>query len=59
MTWRGPDAEVAFKQRVRMDPFGAVEAAFDTGGAAAGAWTVEARVGDSRIDTRRFELVSP
>ena len=59
VTWRGPDAEVAFKQRVRMDPFGGVEAAFDTGGAAAGAWTVEARVGDSRIDTRRFELVSP
>jgi tetratricopeptide (TPR) repeat protein len=57
--WHGPDGGIAHSQQVRMDPFGGIEAEFDTDGAALGAWSVEARLGDSQIDERDFELVAP
>jgi uncharacterized protein YfaS (alpha-2-macroglobulin family) len=57
--WRGPDGGIAHTQQVRMNPFGGIEAEFDTDGAALGAWRVEARLGDSQIDERGFELVAP
>jgi predicted Zn-dependent protease len=59
LRWLDPAGDVAHQQEVRMDPFGSVEAEFDTGGAALGTWTVEARLGDSRIDEQRFEVVAP
>lgn len=57
--WRDPSGDVAHSQQVRMDPFGGIEAEFDTRGAALGVWSFEARLGDSRIDQRVFEVVAP
>ena len=52
--WRDPEGEVAHHETVRMDPFGGIEADFDTGGATLGSWTVEVRLGG--FTDRRAQL---
>lgn len=56
--WRDPKGEVAREEVLALGTFRHVSSHLDTGGLEPGHWTVEVDVGDSRVDTRDFQLAA-
>ncbi|MFQ5698861.1 MAG: M48 family metalloprotease [Myxococcota bacterium] len=57
--WRSPTGRVAREEVLALGTFRHVTARLETRGLEPGHWTVEVDVGDSRIDSRDFQLAPP